>query len=60
MDAEQGIKMIDTVNPKIAIPIHYNDYDFKSSLDDFKNKVKERRMEGRVRYLSHGDTYTFG
>ncbi|MDQ4074304.1 MAG: MBL fold metallo-hydrolase [Thermoproteota archaeon] len=61
MDAEQGTRMLNIINPKIAIPIHYNDYDvFKSPIEDFKNEVKKIGLEGRVKYLSHGDTYTFG
>ena len=52
--------MIKIVNPKRAIPIHYNDYDvFKSPLSDFQREVKEAGLEDRVHYLSHGETYTF-
>ncbi len=60
MDAEQGVEAIRIVNPRLAIPIHYNDYDvFKSPLSDFKEKVKAAGLEDRVRYLSHGQTFTF-
>ena len=48
------------VNPKRAIPIHYNDYDvFKSSLEDFQQEVAQNGLADRVHYLSHGETYTF-
>src|SRR5204863_6430686 len=34
MDDEQGIEMMRIIEPKTAIPIHYNDYDvFKSPLE---------------------------
>ncbi len=39
----------------------YNDYDvFKSPLSDFQAEVRAAGLEGRVYYLSHGDTFTFG
>ncbi|MDQ3280488.1 MAG: MBL fold metallo-hydrolase [Acidobacteriota bacterium] len=58
MDAKQGVEAIRIVNPKTAIPIHYNDYGvFKSPLDDFKAAVKAAGYEDRVHYLAHGDTF---
>jgi L-ascorbate metabolism protein UlaG (beta-lactamase superfamily) len=60
MDARQGIEAIRIIEPRTAIPIHYNDYTvFKSPLEDFKRAVVEAGLEDRVRYLSHGDTYEF-
>jgi L-ascorbate metabolism protein UlaG (beta-lactamase superfamily) len=60
MDDEQGVEMIRIVQPEMAIPIHYNDYDvFKSPLDDFKAAVAKAGLTERVTYLSHGDSYEF-
>ena len=60
MDAEQGVEMLRIVQPKLAIPIHYNDYDvFKSPLSDFQQAVEAAGLAERVHYLSHGETYTF-
>ena len=60
MDAKEGLEMFKIINPKKVIPIHYNDYDvFKSSIEDFKTKVKEAGIEDHVFYLKHGETYTF-
>ena len=60
MDAKQGVEMVRLVRPHVAIPIHYNDYDvFKSSLSDFQREVAEAGLHDRIRYLGHGDTYTF-
>jgi L-ascorbate metabolism protein UlaG (beta-lactamase superfamily) len=60
MDDEQGVEMIRIVQPEMAIPIHYNDYDvFKSPLDDFKAAVAKADLTERVTYLSHGDSYEF-
>ena len=60
MDAKQGVEAMQIVNPELAIPIHYNDYDvFKSPLADFQREVAERGLEHRVHYLSHGEQYNF-
>ena len=60
MDAEQGVEAMRIIDPRTAIPIHYNDYEaFKSPLEDFKRAVTEAGLEDRVRYLVHGDTYEF-
>jgi limonene-1,2-epoxide hydrolase len=32
---------------------------FKSPLEDFMQAVQEAGLENRVRYLNHGETYTF-
>lgn len=60
MDAEMGVEAIKLINPKEAIPIHYNDYDvFKSPLEDFKQAADAAGLTERMRYLSHGETYNF-
>jgi L-ascorbate metabolism protein UlaG (beta-lactamase superfamily) len=60
MDAEQGLEVMRIVEPKLAIPIHYDDYDvFKSPLSDFQRAVEAAGLADRVRYLGRGDTYTF-
>jgi L-ascorbate metabolism protein UlaG (beta-lactamase superfamily) len=60
MDARQGVEAIRIIQPRKAIPIHYNDYTvFKSPLEDFKRAVEAAGLADRVHYLSHGDTYTF-
>lgn len=58
MDAKQGVEAIKIINPREAIPIHYNDYDvFKSPLEDFRKAVEEAKLQKIVRYLGRGDTY---
>jgi L-ascorbate metabolism protein UlaG (beta-lactamase superfamily) len=60
MDAKQGVEAIRIIEPRTAIPIHYNDYTvFKSPLEDFEQAVTEAGLEERVHYLAHGDTYEF-
>ena len=61
MDAKDGVTLLQIVQPKLAIPIHYDDYDvFKSPLADFVREVKAAGLENRVRYLPHGAVYDFG
>jgi len=60
MDAKQGVQAIQIIAPRLSIPIHFNDYTvFKSPLEDFMQAVTAAGLDGRVRYLSHGETYTF-
>lgn len=60
MNAEQGIEMLRIVNAETAIPIHYNDYDvFKEPLEVFQQAVQEAGLDARVKYLAHGETFSF-
>jgi L-ascorbate metabolism protein UlaG (beta-lactamase superfamily) len=60
MDARQGVQALRLIRPKLAIPIHYNDYTvFKSPLRAFVEAVKAAGLERGVRYLRHGETYAF-
>jgi L-ascorbate metabolism protein UlaG (beta-lactamase superfamily) len=58
MDAKMGLEAMRVVDPALAIPIHYNDYDvFTSPLSDFQEEVRAAGLEERVHYLRHGETY---
>lgn len=60
MDGRQGVEVVKMIQPRTAIPIHYNDYPvFKSPLEDFKNRVRAAGLEKQVHYLSHGETFNF-
>ncbi len=60
MDGKQGVEAIRILQPKTAIPIHYNDYTvMKSPLEDFQREVRAAGLEDRVRYLDRGETYDF-
>jgi L-ascorbate metabolism protein UlaG (beta-lactamase superfamily) len=60
MDGKMGVNAVEMVDPNLAIPIHYDDYDrFKSPLDDFKREVERVGLGNRVRYLERGEVYTF-
>lgn len=60
MDAEQGVQIIQIVQPKNVVPIHYNDYEvFKSPIDDFLLAAQEAGLADRVHFIRHGEAYTF-
>ncbi|KAF9262044.1 Metallo-hydrolase/oxidoreductase [Marasmius fiardii PR-910] len=63
MDAEQGLKLMQLIDPDVTIPIHYDDYDvFLSPLEDFKGKVDSEdggKWKERVVYLDRGEGYQF-
>ena len=58
MDAAQGVQLINLLQPRLAIPIHYNDYGTsRSTLAEFVTAVNEAGLADRVRYLRHGDAW---
>ncbi|MCD6032598.1 MAG: putative metal-dependent hydrolase [Thermomicrobiales bacterium] len=58
MDAKQGLEAMRIIDPALAIPIHYDDYDvFTSPLSDFREEISAAGLEDRVHYLRHGETY---
>jgi L-ascorbate metabolism protein UlaG (beta-lactamase superfamily) len=60
MDAADGVRMLQIIQPDKAIPIHYDDYDvFKSPLADFARAAMAAGLEQKVVYLAHGQAYTF-
>lgn len=60
MDGTQGVGLLKLLRPKVAIPIHFNDYTvFKSPLSDFQAEVRRAELETEVYYLDHGDSYSF-
>jgi L-ascorbate metabolism protein UlaG (beta-lactamase superfamily) len=60
MDDKQGIQAVRLIDPDIAIPIHFDDYDvFKSPLEDFMRAVERAGLQHKVRYLPRGNAYHF-
>lgn len=60
MDDKQGVQALRIVKPRLAIPIHFNDYTiFKSPLSDFVKAVKDAGLQSKVKYLKHVDTHNF-
>ena len=60
MDADQGLEALQLVNPRAAIPIHYDDYDvFTSPLSDFLDAAAGAGLEDKVQPIARGETYHF-
>jgi len=60
MDAEQGLKLVQLVQPDVTVPIHYDDYDaFLSPLSDFKDAMTKAGLSEKVVYLDRGDEFKF-
>jgi L-ascorbate metabolism protein UlaG (beta-lactamase superfamily) len=60
MDGEQGVRMMKVIDPKTAIPIHYDDYDvFTSPLSDFLKEAEKAGLADRVHVLRRGETVEF-
>ena len=60
MDAQQGLKLVQLINPDVTIPIHFDDYDvFLSPLEDFKKAIEEAGLSDKVVYLDRKDKYEF-
>ena len=57
MDADQGVELLQLLRPRMAIPIHFDDYEaFKSPLEDFVSAVRDAGLEDRVRYVARGES----
>ncbi|CAG7916339.1 unnamed protein product [Penicillium olsonii] len=60
MDAEEGLQLIQLIQPNVTIPIHYDDYDvFASPLEDFRGIVEAAGFSGQVVILDRGEQYNF-
>jgi L-ascorbate metabolism protein UlaG (beta-lactamase superfamily) len=62
MDAAQGVRALQLVGPRTAVPIHTDDYTvFSSGLDDFKAAVASAgpALRTEIRYLDRGETWRF-
>ncbi len=57
MDGEQGVELLETVLPRRAVPVHYDDYDvFTSGLEDFTSRAEARGLGDRVKVVGRGQT----
>lgn len=61
MDADQGVDAVRMIDPRVVVPIHYDDYDaFTSSLEEFLEAASSAGLGDRVHPVRRGDTYRFG
>lgn len=57
MDARQGADALELVNPRRALPVHFDDYPlFKSPLSAFRAEVERRGTAGKVVFVPPGGT----
>jgi L-ascorbate metabolism protein UlaG (beta-lactamase superfamily) len=60
MDAAQGMRALHLVQPRHAIPVHFDDYTvFKSPLSDFRDAVATSAPACQVHFLDRGERYEF-
>jgi L-ascorbate metabolism protein UlaG (beta-lactamase superfamily) len=60
MDAEQGLACLQLIDPRRAIPIHFDDYDvFTSPVEDFISAAAAAGYRDRVTLLARGETFAF-
>ncbi len=60
MTGEQAVQAVELTKPRVAIPIHYNDFSvFMSGLEDFKDAAGKSSALTEFHYLTHGETYGF-
>jgi L-ascorbate metabolism protein UlaG (beta-lactamase superfamily) len=63
MDGARGARLLEIIEPRTAVPIHYDDYTvFRSPLADFRAEVGRRDALAAVtdvRYVDRGETYRF-
>ena len=57
MDAAQGVDFLHRVQPRLAVPVHYDDYGvFRSPLSDFLSAVDRDEVDWRVTTPARGET----
>jgi L-ascorbate metabolism protein UlaG (beta-lactamase superfamily) len=57
MDDRQGADLLDLLTPRIAVPVHHDDYGvFKSPLEDFLATCRDREVSTELRVVHRGDT----
>lgn len=60
MDADQGIRALQLVRPRTAVPIHTDDYTvFHSKADEFRAAAAEATDLPEIRWVDRGETWRF-
>jgi L-ascorbate metabolism protein UlaG (beta-lactamase superfamily) len=61
MTGSMGVEYLRRLRPKVAVPVHFDDYGvFRSGLDDFRRAVDSGGHDVDVRYVGRGDTVALG
>ena len=57
MDAAQGVDFLKRVRPRVAVPVHYDDYRvFRSPLADFERLAVQEGLAAGVRTVARGES----
>jgi len=57
MTGEQGVDLVQRLQPRAAIPVHYDDYRlFTSPLAEFTDELTRRGLADRLRVAARGET----
>ena len=57
MDAAQGVDFLKRVRPRVAVPVHYDDYRvFRSPLADFERLAVQEGLAADVRTVARGES----
>ncbi len=60
MDDAQGVRMLELVKPRVAVPVHFDDYAiFRSPLEKFLRRARDAGLSTQVRELRRGETWDF-
>ncbi|MGZ8320473.1 MAG: MBL fold metallo-hydrolase [Telluria sp.] len=60
MDGGDGVRLMQLVRPRKAIPLHQDDYDvYQSPPGDFAGEAQAAGLAPQVAFLRHGETYSF-
>ncbi len=55
MNADQGVRALQLIRPRTAVPIHYHDYTvFKEPLDEFERAAASASLPTEIRYVERG------
>ncbi|HLM20141.1 MAG TPA: MBL fold metallo-hydrolase, partial [Propionibacteriaceae bacterium] len=61
MDADQGVDFLQRIRPRLAIPVHYDDYRiFRSPLPEFLSAMKANLSGQLVKAPARGETVFLG
>lgn len=57
MDGSQGADLVELLEPRVTVPVHYDDYTvFRSPLQDFTRTAQARGLPTSVRVVGRGQT----
>jgi L-ascorbate metabolism protein UlaG (beta-lactamase superfamily) len=57
MDGRQATRLVDVLDPRTVVPIHFDDYTvFRSPLGDFDAEMAKAGFASRLRHVRRGET----